>query len=65
MQVQAAVREQLSARPAPQTNGTSSGSKQPQQAALPEGARTTLLYIRFRAAAEPGLKGKPLFAMHG
>ena len=56
-QVQAAVREQLSARHSSQTNGTANGKQQP-QAALPEGARTTLLYIRFRAAAEPGLKGK-------
>ena len=59
-QVQAAVREQLSARPSSQTNGTTTSKQQP-QATLPEGARTTLLYIRFRAAAEPGLKGKLLW----
>lgn len=28
-------------------------------ALLPEGAEAALLYVRFRAAAEPGLKGAP------
>ena len=57
VQVQAAVREQVASRSPAQTNGTANGTAQP-QASLSEGARTTLLYIRFRAAAEPGLKGE-------
>ena len=35
--------------------GISSGTATP----LAEGTETALLYVRFRAAAEPGLKGEP------
>lgn len=57
MQVQAAMREDSGAT-ASRANGhaASSGSS---PAVLAEGSETALLYVRFRAAAEPGLKGEP------
>ncbi|KAK9817306.1 hypothetical protein WJX72_012420 [[Myrmecia] bisecta] len=56
-QVQAAMRERRSSATGggrPSENGaTSNGHAAP----MTEGAATALLYVRFRAAAEPGLKG--------
>jgi len=68
-QVQAAIQEAAAASPKPQPPPTPSASgargamqmllqqQQPQVPALAEGAEVSLLYVRFRAAAEPSLKG--------
>ena len=72
-QVQLAIREGRGAggaqRPAPQ-DGAAGGAAPGRQGSaaavhgvvaaplLPEGAEAALLYVRFRAAAEPGLKGE-------
>jgi hypothetical protein len=42
---------------APATAATANGSAGGGAPVLAEGAETALLYVRFRAAAEPGLKG--------
>ena len=61
-QVQAAIRDGRGA-PRPATNGSAAVPPSPTARgkgalpALPEGAEAALLYVRFRAAAEPGLKG--------
>lgn len=57
-QVQAATKEEPGAAAAGRgkAEGHANGVQQHQRV-LPEGAETALLYVRFRAAAEPGLKG--------
>jgi len=46
---------------APSTAATANGSASGGAPVLAEGAETALLYVRFRAAAEPGLKGAALW----
>ena len=58
-QVHAAMRDEpasASGRSNLVANGHANGGSHP-HLPLAEGAETALLYVRFRAAAEPGLKG--------
>ncbi len=71
MQVQAAIAEaraggrgrealengHASSSSTPRAGGAAAGSSSGTAPALAEGTETALLYVRFRAAAEPGLKG--------
>jgi hypothetical protein len=69
LQVQAAIQEATpKAGAAGQANGAAgkphaAGSQQ--VPVLAEGMEVSLLYVRFRAAAEPSLKGRLCVAAHG
>ena len=62
MQVQAAIREQPAASSS-RASGLGNGSANGSHPSPPsEQTQTALLYVRFRTAAEPGLKGGLLAA---